>query len=436
MRNSAPGSRRIRDSLGPSIIIAASVVGTGELIVAPRLGASVGISALWLIVLGCVVKIFLQEELGRHTILTGDTTLEAFNRVPGPAWRMSWVSWTWILLLIGGTVQMGGILATLVQSLQLLNVPGHALLLAAIMALVTAAILIVGRYGMIEATSGLLVAGFTGMTVIALVLLQRTELHLTIGSVLDGFRFRLPEKGLGDAVTVFGITGIGLAELLFYPYWCLEKGYARDLKPGQPRDPVVLAGRIRGMRLDISVALVIYTFATIAFFLLGATILHDARNVPTGLDMIRSLSQMYTQTFGEWVFYVFVVGAFIVLFSTFFVAMGTWGRLCSDCVRLLLKRDSSFNARRAANWAIAALAPVYFVLCVLFSQTPQWLIVGGGAVQTLLLPVFGLGVLLIRGKRDDPFRPGRWYDWALYLSLAIITCAAAYAIWRLLRPSP
>jgi Mn2+/Fe2+ NRAMP family transporter len=425
-------SERIRHSLGPAIIIAAAVVGTGELIVAPRLGAAVGLSALWLIILGCVVKVFVQEELGRHTILTGDTMLEALNRVPGPAWRVSWATWSWLLLLFAGTLQMGGILVSLVQTLQLAHLPVEALMLALIVTSGTAAVLIAGRYKFIERASSLMVAGFTAMTVIALALLQRTEFSVSVAQILDGLKFEMPEHGFADAVAVFGITGIGTAELIFYPYWCLEKGYAKDLQAGVPREPSLVAGRIRGMRVDISIALVVYTFATLAFFILGATILHGVQETPKGVDMIRTLSQMYTRTFGEWVFYVFVAGAAVVLYSTFFVAMATWARLIADTMRLVSTRGKSLDHRRVTNRAIAALGVVYIALFLVFKQTPQWLIVGGGAIQTLLLPLFSIAVLFIRHRRQDEFRPGHWHDAALYLSVVAITCAAAYGLWGLL----
>ncbi len=32
---------------------------------------------------------------------------------------------------------------------------------------------------------------------------------------------------IGTALATFGIIGVGAAELVVYPYWCLEKGYAR-----------------------------------------------------------------------------------------------------------------------------------------------------------------------------------------------------------------
>jgi Mn2+/Fe2+ NRAMP family transporter len=425
-------SEQIRHSLGPAIIIAAAVVGTGEMIVAPRLGAAVGLSALWLIILGCVVKVFVQEELGRHTILTGDTMLEALNRVPGPAWRVSWATWSWLLLLFAGTLQMGGILVSLVQTLQLSRLQAHALVLALIVTFGTAAVLIAGRYKFIERASGLMVAGFTAMTVIALALLQRTEFSVSVAQILDGLKFKMPEHGFADAVAVFGITGIGTAELIFYPYWCLEKGYAKDFQAGVPRERSLVAARIRGMRVDISIALVVYTFATLAFFILGATILHGVQEIPKGVDMIQTLSQMYTRTFGQWVYYVFVAGAAVVLYSTFFVAMATWSRLIADTVRLVSKRETLFDHRRVTNRAIAALGLVYIGLFLVFKQTPQWLIVGGGAIQTLLLPLFSIAVLFIRRRRPDEFRPGRWHDLALYLSVAVITSAAAYALWGLL----
>jgi len=327
---------------------------------------------------------------------------------------------------------MGGVLAGAVQSLQLLNPAFTGWLVAVVITVTTALVLVAGRYGFIESASGLMVAGFTAMTVIALILLQRTEFQVSVDQILGGLQFAMPEHGFADAVAVFGVTGIGTSEIVFYAYWCLEKGYAKDLAPGVPRDPALVAAKIRGMRVDIFAALVVYTFSTVAFFILGATILHGAKEIPKGLDMIRTVSQMYTRTFGDWVFYVFAVGAFIVCYSTFFVAMATWSRMIADNLRLLSRDGTKFNPKRALNWIIPALSVVYLALFVSFRETPQWLVVSGGAIQTLLLPVFAIAVLIIRRDRDPRFRPGRWYDIVLYLSVAIITVGALYSLWGLL----
>ena len=52
--------------VGPGLIITAAIVGSGELIVTTKLGADVGFVLLWFIILGCLLKVFVQIELGRY----------------------------------------------------------------------------------------------------------------------------------------------------------------------------------------------------------------------------------------------------------------------------------------------------------------------------------------------------------------------------------
>src|SRR5215470_15570434 len=84
--------RAIRQ-IGPGLILAASIVGTGELINTTSLGARAGFSLLWLILLSCVIKVFVQVELGRYAIVHGKTSLAAFNTLPGLRVGASWLCW-------------------------------------------------------------------------------------------------------------------------------------------------------------------------------------------------------------------------------------------------------------------------------------------------------------------------------------------------------
>ncbi|HPZ84207.1 MAG TPA: Nramp family divalent metal transporter, partial [Thermogutta sp.] len=95
--------------MGPGMIIAAAVVGSGELILTPRTGAEAGFTLLWIILLGCVTKVFVQVELGRYAIESGQTTLAAINRLPGPRWRVHWMLWYWVVMFVVSLAQLGGI---------------------------------------------------------------------------------------------------------------------------------------------------------------------------------------------------------------------------------------------------------------------------------------------------------------------------------------
>ena len=46
--------------LGPGIVLASSIVGSGELIATTTTGAQAGFVLLWLILIGCVIKVAAQ----------------------------------------------------------------------------------------------------------------------------------------------------------------------------------------------------------------------------------------------------------------------------------------------------------------------------------------------------------------------------------------
>src|SRR5512147_1650039 len=86
--------------IGPGMILSASIVGSGELIATTTLGAQVGYVALWVIILSCLIKPVVQAVMARHTIGSAEASLESFNHMPGPRWRVNWVVWGWALMVL------------------------------------------------------------------------------------------------------------------------------------------------------------------------------------------------------------------------------------------------------------------------------------------------------------------------------------------------
>jgi manganese transport protein len=105
---------------GPGIILAASIVGSGELIATTTLGAQVGYAALWIILLSCLIKPIIQAEWGRYTISSGETGLESFNNVPGPRIKVNWIVWLWAVMMLIVMLQVGAMLGGVSQVMHLL----------------------------------------------------------------------------------------------------------------------------------------------------------------------------------------------------------------------------------------------------------------------------------------------------------------------------
>ena len=385
--------------VGPGLITAAVVVGTGELIATTVLGAEIGYSLLWLVILSCAIKAVVQNELGRYTIATGETGLQALDRVPGPRFRVGWVVWLWFLMQTTALTAFSAMFAGVAEVLNLI-LPGFSIgtWVWAIMT-VTIVVLVIARYRLIETVSVALVVAFTVTTVSAALWMSRTPAYFSWSSVLDGLKFHFPEGSLLTAVAVFGLTGVGSADLIQYPYWCIEKGYARFTGPRE--NEAAWLGRARGwirvMGTDVLTSMCVYTFATVAFYLLGAGILHTLEVVPKGTDTIKILSNVYTHSLGDWSRYFFLAGAVAVFYSSLFAGTAATARVYADYVGLMGVYDrGNYRARLRAIRIISTILLLIPVVFYMFLREPVLLVKIGGVGQALMLPIIGFATLYLR----------------------------------------
>jgi Mn2+/Fe2+ NRAMP family transporter len=470
---------QILRQLGPGFIMAASIVGSGELIATTNTGAEAGMSLLWLIIIGCLVKVFVQIEIGRATIITGKQTLSALSTIPGPRVnrRGNWLVWYWFFMWFCSILQLGGIVGACGQALATIapiTAEGKAFVEAtgkqieteveAVMsntrnkdsqpsaaiapnksrddfiwcipiAIGTSILLMVGRYGAIQSISTVLVVIFTGVTLWNVIAIQQLpDWHITADQFIQGLSFSLPEsddssKAIFLALSTVGIIGVGAAELIQYPYWCLEKGYARWTGPndGSKAWTERARGWLKVMRYDAWCSMIIYTFATIAFYILGAAILHRLGLMPENEKMLQTLMAMYTPVFGKVAIPIFIVGALAVLYSTFFVANASHARTFTDglCVTNIV----AGNQQSRDRW-VKILSFCFPLLCLLVYYVipkPGTLVAISGAAQTLMLPMLGYAALVFR-YRDTPkeLRPSIFWDLCLWSTIFVMFLIAMW----------
>ncbi len=453
--------------IGPGLILAASIVGTGELINTTGLGAKAGFSLLWLILLSCVIKVFVQVELGRHAITHGRTTLAAFDTLPGPRLGTSWISWLWLIMMLTTQAQIAAMEGTVGQAAHM-AFPGASSAMAAaagkivpawgeflsqreeyIWAAITtlAAILLLlsGGYRRLEKITTVLVAAVTLFTVASVAVLQWTDFRIGLGDLEKGMSLSFPATALALAFSAFGITGVGASELVAYPYWCIEKGYARSAGPRQEDEAWATRARgwIRVMQLDAWFSMLVFTVATVAFYLLGAAVLHPQGLDPKGAEMIPTLSQMYLQplegTAMAWLRPLtrvgFLLGAWAVLFKTLYVATAANSRLTVDFLNLVgVSQPTSTAGRERSIKIFCVIYPILALGLYFAFREPQGLIKAGGIAQALMLPLIAGAALYLRG-RDTDRRVGPAFITDIFTWLAFfgITAVAAFSVFGLFR---
>ncbi len=417
--------------VGPGLILTASIVGSGELIVTPKLAGETGFKLLWLIVLGCVIKVFVQIELGRYAVATGKTTLEALDSIPGPRLIVSWLLWLWLGMYVAIVFQVAGIVGGIAEVFASAGVGLDKKFIAIAVGASCAILLALGRYRLVENASTAMVVAFTVATIVAVGSLQWSPYAISGAQIAEGFTFSLPDNFM-TAFGAFGIIGVGASELIYYPYWCLEKGYAVNVgvNDGSPGWYERAKGWMRVMRVDAWISMVVYTVATVAFYLLGAAVLYAKGLKVTDKGLIDTLAHMYRESFGAWSFYVFLAGAFFVLYSTAFVATASNARLLVDGLALfkVIKLKNSEDRVKAIKlWVI--LLPAVSVILFMLWEKPVTLVFVGAIGQGIMLPFLGGAALYFRYRRTPPeLQPGKMWTVCLWISALSMAAAGIYQV--------
>lgn len=139
----------LRKLIGPSFIILGVGLGSGELILWPYLSSNFGLGIIWAALLGITFQFFINMEIERYTLVTGESIFVGLTRKYGrftPVWFIltTLVPWMWpgiiassatvfaaalgisysatigivLLLLIGGVFSLGSIVYKTQESVQ------------------------------------------------------------------------------------------------------------------------------------------------------------------------------------------------------------------------------------------------------------------------------------------------------------------------------
>jgi Mn2+/Fe2+ NRAMP family transporter len=432
---------------GPGLILSASIVGSGELIATTTLGAEVGFALLWLVIFSTLVKVAVQIELARWTIATGQPALTGYNKVPPRIRGIGWVNILWALLALSKLLQLGGIIGgTAVAFSILLPIGGDPLgftsllVWTSVLAVGSIAMLYSNKYSLIERGAVALVVVFSAVTVLIALGLPLTPFAYSGGDLASGLTLLIPAGAVGVALAMFGITGVGADEITFYTYWCVEKGYARWAGPNDGSEEWVRRanGWISVMYKDAFISWVIYTFGTLAFYIMGAAVLNPQGLVPEGNGMITTLSRIYTDTVGEWASVIFLIGAIAVLGSTMWASIPSWARMYTNLLATFGVLDWQDPVARL-RWIrfFTVLLPLLWGVFYLTIQSPVIMVQIGGVMTGVFLVAVVIAVYYLRRTETDPrLYGGRGFTVALGVSSAAIGLLGIYTLLKVFGVMP
>jgi Mn2+/Fe2+ NRAMP family transporter len=200
---------------GPGLVVAATGIGSGDVVSATVGGARYGVILLWAIAAGAFFKFVLQEGVARWQLATGTTALEGWaDHLP------AWVKWYFVVYLVLWTVAVSASL-TNATGLGIANLTNGAIPQswgAVAHSLIGFAFVYFGGYDSFEKFMKVLV-GIMGFSILFCAIFTLHEPLAALKGLL------IPTIPAGSGTNVLSLIGGvgGSITMLSYNYWMREE---------------------------------------------------------------------------------------------------------------------------------------------------------------------------------------------------------------------
>ncbi len=388
--------------LGPGLLFAGSAIGVSHIYQSTRAGAEYGLGLLLAVVVANALKYPFFEFGPRYALATGESLLVGYK-------RLGYAVLALYLLLTLATVftvqaAVTGVTAALLQHvLGTAMIPWH---MSALVLLVSAALLLAGRYRLLDSSMKVIVVLLSIATLVATAA-AFSQPALPAPGPFKTFHFSDPLA----VIFLIGLMGWMPAPIdlsVWHSVWALEK---RRTQPDFS---------LRDALFDFRVGYAGTALLAVVFVLLGARMLYGSTpNFPSApADFSALLIDLYRTALGPWAGAAMAVAALATMFSTTLTVLDAMPRVLRQSLLLLgegpqssPQPDSSDQSRRA--WLYPLLLFVVagggLLLIRSFAADLRSLVDLATLLSFLTAPFFALAnYALVTGKHTpEAARPGR-----------------------------
>jgi len=416
----APVGLAVLAMLGPSLVWCAEYIGSGEVILATRTGAILGIGVLWAIVLGIFLKFWIGMSGARYTVCTGEGMIDMLSRMPGPR---PWAVWVVLIIqFIAATFSIGSLATAAGVFVDNLIPDSYVpdtlakhmpMLCGWLVTFFAVAVVWSGIFNILKIVMSIFV-----VVIVIGVLYVAIQVFPSLSELIKSLGFQIPDKvpewaqkqGAGEnpwseMLPLIGWGAGGFASQVWYTYWVMGAGYgaAAGRGYGKPADVNWLrsmtqstAEKIKGwcrvLYTDATIAMILGIVITGAFFIAGAGVLGPKKLAPEGPNVAITLSEIFGSRWG----FLFILAGAAALTSTQIGQLAGWPRLLADSCRICFPK---FNQKLAWKWQFRIFLLFFvctnMIIIFCFKKSPVALVKASAIMDGLLLtPLQALWVAL------------------------------------------
>jgi hypothetical protein len=414
-----PPALPLRKVLGPGVIAAGIGLASGEFILWPYITSQAGLGFLWAAVVGVVTQFFINMEIERYTLATGETALTGFSRY-WKHWGLFFAVLTFLANAWPGWITSSATLVTFIFD-------GGNVKVLAILGLASIAIALTLTpvvYTVVERVEFFKVGLVILFMVVAIVAAVTADAWASLPDAVTNFG-RLPE-GLPLALVLpaLAFAGAGGGQNLVQSNWMRDKGYGMGVHiprlaspvTGEPeaapgtgytfRETDENMSRWRGWwqvaNKEQLVSFVAITIVTIVIMSLLAYSTVFGAEAENNITFLEAEGDALMDTVGTWFGYLFWIIGATSLFAAALGIVDYTCRLVADVLKVSYLRDNQTWSESRIYFLLVWVLVVWSAIILLTIQSqPLILLIISASIGGFMMFIYS-GLLILTNKRSLP----------------------------------
>lgn len=450
-----PAAIPLRKLIGPSFILLGMGLGSGELILWPYLSSNFGLGIIWGAVLGITFQFFLNMEIERYTLVTGESVFVGLSRKLAsfaPAWFIfsTLLPWIW-----PGIIAASGTLVAALLGIE------YTPFIPIIMLLLIGTILTVGPvlYKTQESLQKIVILLGVPFVFILAIALAAPNDWVTLGQGIvgkgNGFWFLPAAIPMATFLGAFAYAGAGGNLNLAQSLYVKEKGYGMGKFSGRitslltgKKEKITLEGTTFDInkqnlsnfktwwkRINIEHFIVFWLTGLVTMLLLSLlayTTVFGRPDNPTGINFVineaHAISSLTLPIIGN----LFLITASVMLFFTQFSVFGSTSRIMSE--NLVILNSEKFKIEKLPFFFYMFLWIQIIAGIIIFSlgfTEPLTLVVIGAVLNAFSMFIYsGLILWMNHTLLAKELRPNLIRSFALFAAFLFYGGFSGFVIYQ------
>ena len=352
-------------ALGPGILFASTAIGVSHLVQSTRAGADYGFTLVWAILLSNLFKFPFFQYASRYANLTGTSIIDGYKKIG------KWMLWLYFIITVAtmffvtsavGVVTSGFMdnLFGVSSVLKTYGISQPQLVTPAVLFLVCTAILMLGKYKVLDSMIKVIAAVLLTSTLLAFVLalLKSDELPQKAYQFFDWETLKTPTT-FAFTIALMGWMPTAMDLSSWNSLWTVERIKQTKYHPS-----------LKETLFDFNFGYIGSAILALLFVSLGAFLMYGSPETLSNNPAIfgDQVVRMYTQNIGSWSYIIIAASAFSIMFGTLIAVLDGYARSLKRIIELIT--ESEFERNRSYNRSILLLSAVSFGIMYFFVFAP------------------------------------------------------------------